>query len=103
MDFKSYYFSLPNKFFEAIQSETPLVINQYPEMVQIMDHYKFGLHVDTSDIDQVINALEKMRGDTDFYNECKKNIAVAKKELCWENEKKELMRAYRSVMSELDS
>ena len=95
----SYRFSLPNKFFESIQSETPLVFNQYPDTTKIMEHYQLGIVANTSDPDTLETAVERMRTDKKYYAACKEHLKLAKKELCWENEKEVLKCAYRNIMA----
>ena len=83
--YRSYYYMLPNKFFENIQSQTPVIVSDFPEIGELTT--KYGI------------AIKKMQKDKDFYRNCKENIKLAKEELCWENEKKELEDAYRKLLS----
>lgn len=96
--YKSYYYMLPNKFFENIQSLTPVIVSDFPEIGNLTSYYKIGLKVNPADVIQVMNAIKKMRDDKEFYAKCKENLKQAKKELCWENEKKSLENAYRKVI-----
>ncbi len=90
--------ALPNKFMESIQSMTPLVIADFPVMGAILDQYGIGLKADPMNPRAVAEAIERMRTDRAFYQSCKENMKRAKEELCWENEKKILQEAYRSVL-----
>lgn len=94
---RSYYFALPNKFFEAVQSLTPIIASDLPEMKSLIDKYQIGLTCDINDIDSIIKAVERMRTDKDFYSTCKKNMELAKNELCWENEKNILKEAFNNL------
>lgn len=91
--YKNDYLCLPNKFFENIQSMTPLITFEFPEMKHIIQQYGIGLTVDTLHTDDIDSAIERMRTDREFYTRCKKNLEAAKRELCWENEKQVLLRA----------
>lgn len=95
---RSYYLSLPNKFFEAIQSMTPLIASDYPELRQIVLEYGIGLLVDPEKPENIAAAIRRMRDDREFYTVCKKNLNRAKRELCWENEKSALKEAYWRIM-----
>ena len=95
---KSYYYSLPNKFFENIQSETPIICSDFPVMKPIIDKYQIGLTCNPNDINEINKCVELMRTDKEFYARCKANLKVAKCELCWENEKKILISAYRKLL-----
>lgn len=95
---KSYYFALPNKFFESIQALTPIIASDFPEMKHLIDKYEIGLTCDPEDLETINNCVERMRTDERFYNRCKENLRKAKEELCWENEKKILMDAFRQIV-----
>ena len=85
---KNHLYSLPNKFFENIRSEAPVICPEYPAMKEMMDRYKFGLTCDPTNTVEICACIDRMRTDRDFYTKCKKNIKKAKEELCWDNEKK---------------
>lgn len=97
---KSYMYSLPNKFFENIQSETPIVCPNYPALKPIVDKYQIGLTCDPNDINEINNCVERMRTDKEFYAQCKANLKIAKQELCWENESKILRNAYEQLLKD---
>lgn len=94
---KNHYFSLPNKFFESIQSLTPLVTSNFPELKRIVEGYGIGLSCDPEDIDAVSDCVERMRTDRAFYESCCENLRLAKEELCWEKEKHNLINAYKKI------
>jgi glycosyltransferase involved in cell wall biosynthesis len=92
---KSYYFGLPNKLFESIQALTPLLASYFPEMKRIIDEYQIGLTCDPEDMDAINECVERMRTDRAFYAQCKENLKRAKEDLCWENEKEILVKAFK--------
>lgn len=92
---KSYYYMLPNKFFENIQSETPVICSNYPAISPIVEKYGIGLTCDPTDPAKINECIERMRLDKEFYVACKQKLKKAKKDLCWEKEKKVLQDAYR--------
>ena len=94
----NHLYSLPNKFFENIQSGTPVICPQYPAMKPIVDRYQIGLTCDPTDLEQINACVEKLRTDKAFYALCKDNLKTAKKDLCWEKEKQILKDAYREIM-----
>ena len=94
---KNHYYTLPNKFFEAVQSGTPVIASDLPELKAHIDKYQIGLTCNVSDMDSIINAVNRMRTDKDFYNSCKSNMEKAKRDLCWENEKKILIEAFSKI------
>lgn len=96
---KSYYYMLPNKLFENIQAQTPVIASDLPEIRKIIDAYDIGLLVDPNNTNQILQAIEKMRANKDEYNRFKRNMEVAKRQLCWENEKSILKDAYAKIFS----
>ena len=97
----SYYYMLPNKFFENIQSLTPVICSDFPEVSKLTKAYGIGLTCDPADITDINTKIERMRTDRDFYQSCKQNLLRAKEELCWEQEKEKLVIAYGQLMEEL--
>lgn len=95
----SYYYSLNNKFFENIQSLTPVIASNFPELTRWIEHYNVGLTCNPSSEEAINVCIEKMRTDKIFYAELKQNLLVAKHELCWENEKITLIDAYRNIIN----
>ena len=96
----SYIYSLPNKFFEAIQSETPVIASDLPEMAKLVDNYQIGLHCSPQDTGAIKGCVEKMCSDKNFYADCKEAVRKAKRELCWEKEKQSLKEAYSGILIE---
>lgn len=96
---KSYYLSLPNKFFESIQSLTPLITSDFPEMKKIIDKYKIGLTCNPNNVNELNSCVEKMRTDRSFYLKCKNNLKIAKEDFCWEKEKRYLINAFKKYIN----
>lgn len=94
----SYYFMLPNKFFECVQSETPIIASNYPEMIRLIGRFKMGALVEPLAIDDINNLIESIRLNKDTYALLKDNIKKAKSVLCWEKEKHTLLEAYATLL-----
>ncbi len=90
---RNHYFSLPNKFFESIQSMTPIIASNVPEMRRLIERYRIGLVCEPGDPHSLSECIRKMKEDQVFYQQCKSNIRNAKQELCWEKEKGILVEA----------
>ena len=91
---KSYYYSLPNKLFESIQSETPVIASDLPEMKRIVEGYRIGLLCSPGDVRAFCDCVDRMLTDRELYSACKQNILKAKEDLCWEKEKQVLKDAF---------
>lgn len=90
---RSYYFGLPNKLFENIQSLTPIIGSDFPEIRKIIEGYDIGLLVNPVNENEIINAINQMRTNTELYDKFKTNLLRAKYELNWEKEKEKFKKA----------
>jgi len=59
----SYYYCLPNKFFQITQSQKPILASNFPEMKKIIDEYNLGYTFDSSDYKNIAKVVNK------FYTE----------------------------------
>lgn len=87
----SYYFALPNKLFEYIMAEIPVIATDLPQMKKIIDEYQVGLTVRENNIEQLKHALNKLKSDVSYYNQLKENCRIVSQKLNWENEIKNLL------------
>lgn len=96
--YESYKMMLPNKFFENIQSEVPVLCSDFPEIRKIVDKYKIGILVDPDDKKQIIETIKNINNNREQLDLLKRNVLIAKSELTWGNEQKKLMRAYSKYL-----
>jgi glycosyltransferase involved in cell wall biosynthesis len=91
----SYAYSLPNKLFEYIQSEIPVLTNPLPDCAALVNEYKIGRVIPTWSVD-AINAVinDVLKEDLSSYQPYLKS---AKKILNWEIEEQVLISAYKSI------
>lgn len=94
----NHFYSLPNKFFENIQGETPVICPFYPAMKELVDRYGVGLTCDPENITEINRCIERLRTDKNLYEELKQNIRRAKEELCWEVERGKLVESYGRII-----
>ncbi|MBR3376589.1 MAG: glycosyltransferase [Mogibacterium sp.] len=94
--YRSYFYALPNKLFEAIQAGTPILVSNLPEMKRIVEEYNIGECVEVDDIEAIKSAIKKMleHGRQPY----EKGIEKAQKELTWDNEKETLKKAYSTIL-----
>jgi glycosyltransferase involved in cell wall biosynthesis len=97
---QNHYLALPNKFFENIQSLTPIICSNFPEVSTIVKKYDIGLMVNPEKVDEIVAAIDKMQTNREMYTKFKNNLNQAKENLCWENERKVLERAYGEILSQ---
>lgn len=95
---KSYYYMLPNKLFENIQAETPVICSNFPAVQKMVKTYQVGLTCDPEKTEDINRCIMRFKSDDKFYRDCMIHIREAKKELCWEREKEVLKDAYRRIL-----
>ncbi|MCH8170480.1 MAG: glycosyltransferase [Bacteroidetes bacterium] len=86
----SYYYALPNKLFEYVMAEIPVLVSNLPQMEKVVNTYEIGLTVKDSNTEEIKNALKKLEEET-FYKKIKNNCKKASNDLNWENEVKKLL------------
>jgi glycosyltransferase involved in cell wall biosynthesis len=94
---KNHYYALPNKLSENIQSETPIIGSNFPEISGIIKGYDIGLICNPHDINDIVTKIKEMRSDKEQYAKFKVNLKITKKQLCWEVEKEVLKKAYSTI------
>lgn len=100
----SYYYSLPNKFFEYIMAGVPVVASDFPEMGKIIREFDIGELVhDPSSPQAVASAIERILSTPSRYQEMVHNTHQAANKLNWENEQKQLVKVYRNLSERQES
>lgn len=82
----NYRYTLPNKIFDYIQAEIPIIVSDLPEMKKIVDHYQVGAILKNRTIESLANLIKDV-SEKNYQTVLRK----AKKEMVWENEKKKLI------------
>ncbi|WP_102400024.1 glycosyltransferase family 4 protein [Haloimpatiens massiliensis] len=93
----SYYYSLPNKMFEYIQSEIPVICSNYPDMSEIISKYNVGEVANADSYNDIAESINKILSDEDICQIYKNNCKLAKKQLNWEEESKKLINLYNEL------
>ncbi len=90
----NYRFALPNKLFDYIQAGVPVLVSNLPEMRKIVEYYRVGAIAETHQRKELAESMRSALFDQDKIAIWKQNLPKAAKELCWENEEKELQEIY---------
>ena len=93
----NYKFSLPNKLFDYMRAEVPILISNLPELIKIHQKYPFGLILDSHDPTHIASKIESSLNNPN-YKEWKLNLSKASKEYTWENELKVLNEVYDKIL-----
>lgn len=94
---ENYRYMLPNKLFENIHAETPLICSDLPEMAGLVNNYGVGLLAEPGDADSIAAAVERLKNDEELRARIRQNLRLAKTELCWEKEGRVLIDAYKRL------
>lgn len=93
----NYLYSLPNKLFDYIHAGLPVLVTALPEVEKIVVQYDIGMTVSSPEPHLLSQAMEAMIRSPRI-GEWKENLKFAAAELCWENEKKELIELVNNVI-----
>ena len=94
----NYHFALPNKLFDYIQAQVPVLVTNLPEMAAVVRHYDIGKVVDSSDSLTLANVLSEMLDNNQQRELWKRNLEKAAGELTWENEEKVLQEIFKMFL-----
>ena len=91
----SYKYSLPNKLFEYIQSEIPVLTNPLPDCAALVNEFQVGRVIPSWDVNSINVVIDDMlKADLSVYQD---SLRAAKKILNWEVEEQVLLSAYKSI------
>ena len=90
----NYRLSLPNKFLDYIQSFVPVLASPMIEMKTIIDRYRIGEVIRDHDPRHLAAHFDTLLGDKEKLMFYRNNSMIAAKDLCWENEEKELKKIF---------
>lgn len=93
----NYKFSLPNKLFDYMRAEVPILISNLPELIKIHQKYPFGLILDSHDPTHIASKIESSLNNPN-YKQWKLNLSKASKEYTWENELIVLNEVYDKIL-----
>jgi glycosyltransferase involved in cell wall biosynthesis len=88
----NYKYSLPNKLFDYIQAEVPVLASPLVEVKKIIDSYNVGICINSHEPEEIASKINYMLADKARLAGWKANAVKAKEVLCWENEKKVLVK-----------
>jgi glycosyltransferase involved in cell wall biosynthesis len=82
----NYRFALPNKLFDYIQANVPVLVSNLPEMAAVVNHYKIGEITDSLDPEYLAEKMKAVLYNTENRKVWKANLKAAANELVWEKE-----------------
>ena len=92
------YYSLPNKFFEAIAGGVPIVTSPIPEVSKYVKQYDIGVVSEDTDPLSIAHAIEHVL-HPDYRDTYRQNVKIAQQEFNWEREEVKLIDLYRGLIA----
>lgn len=92
----NYRYSLPNKLFDYIHAEVPILSSRMTEIERIIQTYDIGDFVDNHDPKHIAEKLQDMT-HSERYKIWKENLKHAKNVLTWDEEKKVFINLIKSI------
>lgn len=92
----SYYYSLPNKIFEYLIAEIPIITANMQDMKNFVINNKVGMVAETYEVADVTKTIEAMALDKANYKEA---LLIAKEKYNWENEEKKMIHIYKRLIN----
>lgn len=92
----NYYYSLPNRIFDYMRMQVPVLASDFPEIRRIVAHYGTGTLVDHYEPQFLAETIQQMLSQGK--NEA--GFASANAELSWENESQILFQVVRKALKD---
>ncbi|NOZ34854.1 MAG: glycosyltransferase family 4 protein [Chlorobi bacterium] len=82
----NYYYALPNKLFDYIRANVPILASKLPEIENIVTKYYIGCFIENHNPEHIAEKINFMLNSPEKMQTWKENLKKASSELCWENE-----------------
>jgi glycosyltransferase involved in cell wall biosynthesis len=92
---KNHDYALPNKLFDYIMANLPVVVSDLREMKKFVEDNRVGYAIDSKDTEEVIELLRSITKEKKI--DFDKQLKIAMKEYCWEGQEKVLLKIYNSL------
>jgi Glycosyltransferase len=89
----NYYYALPNRIFDYIRRNTPILANDFPEVRRVISRYEVGTLINRYDPEYLASVIKKIIAEP----KNDEGFALANKELSWENESHILLEIIRKA------
>ncbi len=87
----NYRYALPNKLFDYVQAEIPVIVSNLPDMKELVNQYKIGSILTKRNTKELASIIENTSKKS-----FKENLRIAKQDLVWEKEKAKLVAVLNS-------
>ncbi len=92
----NYYYSLPNKIFDYIHAQLPVLASRLPEIENIILRYNIGTFIDNHSPQHIAQKINELL-NSNTYTEYRNNTLNVSNELNWQNEKLKLIEVIKQA------
>ncbi len=93
----NYKYSLPNKLFDYIQAELPVLTSRLPELERIHQQYAIGAMIDKHEPKHIAERIQSTLHSQEM-GQWKKNLKEASEVFTWEQESLKLKDIYKGLL-----
>ncbi|MBL7826447.1 MAG: glycosyltransferase [Saprospiraceae bacterium] len=93
----SYYYSLANKFFDAVQAGTPVLTMNFPEYKTLNEQFEVAVLLPDLDPVHISQAIRTLQGSPEQYNMLIINCLKASKRWNWKVEEQTLLELWKAL------
>ena len=93
----NYRFSLPNKVFDYMHTQTPILASNILEVRKIVEKYDIGQIIESHDPKELAKTIDAIRSNPNQLKTWKSNCIIASNAENWENETRVLESFYPAV------
>ncbi|MCF2132039.1 glycosyltransferase [Strepomyces sp. STD 3.1] len=101
--FENVKLALPNKLYEAIVCELPMIVAKNTQLEKFVLDYKIGYSVDDQDVEDLSNLLKLIKEDPRVLENASQLSPEIKNSNFVEEYNKKLLLKYKSLLKEIDS
>jgi len=94
----NYEYSLPNKVFDYIQAQTPLLVSNRKEVAALVSENNIGAVATSLNPKDLAKQIKNILSNTTQRKQWLKNLKTAAKTYTWENEEKKLIQIYKDLV-----
>lgn len=87
----NYRFSLPNKLFDYIHADVPVLVSNLVEIVRVVKDYQIGDVIENHEPKHIAKKMQACFTNKKRYFSWTKNLKKAQKELTWEAEEQKIL------------
>lgn len=93
----SYYLSLNNKCFDYMHAQLPAIANPFPEYIELNKQFESMIFANAQ-VEELVHACKRMLNERGLREKLAANCMLASAEINWENEEKQLINFYESII-----